>query len=85
MNKRFVLWIAPGIVAFTLTVVGCQKKEEPVPATSPAPATAPASNPPGGAGAVATELTGSDLGPRNSPTTEGSKAPDKQEAGKTTF
>jgi hypothetical protein len=32
---RFVFWLAPGIVTFTLALAGCQKKEEPVPARNP--------------------------------------------------
>jgi hypothetical protein len=85
MDRRYVIWLAPGIVIFTLALAGCQKKEEPVPAANPAPAAAPAGNSSAGAGAVATGPTGSDVGPGSSPVTEGSKAPDKQETGKKTF
>jgi len=84
MDKRYVIWLAPGVVAFTLALAGCQKKEEPVPAANPAPAAAPAGNASAGAGAVATG-PGSDASPRNSPATEGTKTPDKQETGKKTF
>jgi hypothetical protein len=34
MDKRYVIWLAPGVVAFTLVLAGCQKKEEPVPAAN---------------------------------------------------
>jgi len=85
MDRRYVIWLAPGIVIFTLALAGCQKKEEPVPAANPAPAAAAAGNAPAAAGAVATGPTGSDVGPGSLPATEGSKAPDKQETGKKTF
>ena len=81
MDKRYVIWLAPGVVAFALAFAGCQKNEEPVPAAN----TAPASNASAEAGAVATGPTGSDVGPGTSEATEGSKTPDKQEAGKKTF
>jgi hypothetical protein len=80
MNKRYVIWLAPGIVAFTLAFAGCQKKEEPVPAATPAPAAAPAGNASEGAGAVVTGPTGSDVNPGSSPTAEGTKNPDKKDA-----
>ena len=85
MNRRYVIWFAPGIVTFSLALAGCQKKEEPVPAANPAPAAEPAGDASGGAGAVATGPTGSDVGPGSLPVTEASKAPDKQETGKKTF
>ena len=85
MDKRYVIWLAPGVVAFTLALAGCQKKEEPVPVANPAPAAAPAGNASAGAGAVATGPTGSDVSPGSSPATEGTKTPDKQETGKKTF
>jgi hypothetical protein len=85
MDRRYVNWLASGIVTFTLAFAGCQKKEEPVPAANTAPAAAPAGNAPAGAGAVATGPTGSDVGPGTSAATEGTKTPDKQEAGKKTF
>ncbi len=28
MDRRFVFWLAPGIVTFTFALAGCQKKEE---------------------------------------------------------
>ena len=36
MDKQYMIWLAPGVVAFTLALAGCQKKEEPVPAGNPA-------------------------------------------------
>ena len=46
MDKRYVIWLAPSVVAFTLAFAGCQKKGEPVPAANPTPAVAPAGNAP---------------------------------------
>ena len=85
MDKRYVIWLAPGVVAFALAFAGCQKNEEPVPAANTAPEAAPAGNAPAGAGAVATGPTGSDVGPGTSAATEGTQTPDKQETGKKTF
>ena len=51
LNNRLALWLAAGTFAFSLAFAGCQKKEEPVPAATPAPA-APAAGAPAGAGAV---------------------------------
>ena len=34
MDKRYVIWLAPGVVAFALAFAGCQKNEEPVPAAT---------------------------------------------------
>jgi len=81
MDKQYMIWLAPGVVAFTLALAGCQKKEEPVPTGNPAPA----GNASAGAGVVATGPAGSDVSPGNSPATEGTKTPDKQETGKKTF
>lgn len=44
MDKRYVIWLAPAIVIFSLAFAGCEKKEELVPAANPAPAAAPAGN-----------------------------------------
>ena len=51
LNNRLALWLAAGTFAFSLAFAGCQKKEEPVPAATPASA-APAAGAPAGAGAV---------------------------------
>jgi hypothetical protein len=85
LNKRFVFWLAPGVVTFALAFAGCQKKEEPVPAATPAPAAAPAGNASTGGGAVATAPTGSDVSPGRAATTGETKTPEKQEPGKKTF
>ena len=85
LNKRFVFWLAPGVVAFTLAFAGCQKKKEPVPAANPAPAAAPAGNASTGGGAVATAPTGSDVSPGSTAATGETKTAEKQEPGKKTF
>lgn len=79
MNTRYVIWLAPGVVAFVLALAGCQKKEEPVPAANPAPAGNAS------AGAVTAGPTGSEVSPGSSPATEGTKTPDKQESGGKAF
>jgi cytoskeletal protein RodZ len=76
MDKRYVIWLAPGIVIFNLAFAGCQKKEEPVPAANPAPAAAPAGN---------ASTGGSDVSPGSSATTGETKTPEKQEPSKKTF
>jgi hypothetical protein len=73
LNKRFVFWLAPGVVTFTLAFAGCQKKEEPVPAANPAPAAAPPGNAPAAAGAVAPGSGSSDTGLGSSAATGESK------------
>ena len=85
MNKRYVTWLASGIVIFALAFAGCQKKEEPVPAANPAPAAAPAANAPAAAGAVAPISAGSDTGSASSAATGESKKAEKQDAGAKTF
>lgn len=85
MDKRYVIWLAPGVVVFTFALAGCQKKEEPVPAANPAPAAAPAGNASAGTGAVATGPTGSDVSRGSSPAIEGTKTPDKEQNDKKTF
>lgn len=80
MDKRYVIWLAPAVAAFTLVFAGCQKKEEPVPAATPAPAAAPAGNASTVEGAVVTGPTGSDVSPGNSPATEGTKNSEKKDA-----
>jgi hypothetical protein len=85
LNKRFVFWLAPGVVTFTLAFAGCQKKEEPVPAANPAPAAAPPGNAPAAAGAVAPGSGSSDTGLGSSAATGESKKAEKQDAGTKTF
>ena len=75
LNKRFVFWLAPGIVAFSLVLAGCQKKEEP----------APAGNASAGAGPAAIGPAAGDAGSGNSPAAEGTKPAEKQGAGTKTF
>ncbi len=77
LNNRLALWLAVGIFTGTLAIAGCQKKEEPVPAATPAPA----AGAPAGAGAVTPALAGSDVGPASSPATGETKPAEKQEAG----
>jgi len=85
MNKRYVIWLAPGIVIFNLAFAGCQKKEEPVPAANPAPAAAPAGDAPAAAGAVVPGSAGKDTGSGSSAATGESKKAEKQDAGTKTF
>jgi len=85
LNGRFVCWLAPGIVTFSLVFPGCQKQEKSVPDADPAPVVAPAGHASAGVSAVATEPTGREVSPGSSPATEGSKTSDKQEAGTKTF
>lgn len=69
LKRGFTLWLAVGIVTGALATAGCQEKEEPVPAASPA---APA--------AVAPEPAGGDIGPSSSAATGEAKSAEKQEA-----
>ena len=73
MDKRYVIWLAPGVVAFTLALTGCQKKEVPVPAAD----SAPAGNASAGAGAVAPSSAGSDTAPGGSAATGESRKAEK--------
>ena len=84
MNTRFAFWLASGAVIFVVTVAGCQKKEEPVPAANTAPA-APAASAPSDAGAVASAPTEGDKGAGSSAGTGETKTSEDQEAGKKTF
>jgi len=84
MDRRFVFWLAPGIVTFTFALAGCQKKEEPVPAATPAPAAAPAASAPSDAGAV-TQESGGNTAPGGTAATGETKKAEKQEAGTKTF
>jgi len=84
LNTRFAFWLASGAVIFAVTVAGCQKKEEPVPAANTAPAV-PAASAPSDARAVASAPTGGDKGADSSAATGETETPEKQEAGKTTF
>jgi len=85
MDRRFVFWLAPGIVTFTLVLAGCQKKEEPVPAATPAPAAAPAASAPSDAGAVTQGQPGGNTAPGGTAATGETKKAEKQEAGTKTF
>lgn len=85
MDKRYLIWLAPGIVIFNLAFAGCQKKEEPVPAANPAPAAAPEGNAPAAASAVAPGSPGSDTGSASSAATGESKKAEKQDAGTKTL
>jgi hypothetical protein len=85
MDRRFVFWLAPGIVIFTLALAGCQKKEEPVPAATPAPAAAPAASAPSDAGAVTQGQPGGNTAPGGTAATGETKKAEKQEAGTKTF
>ena len=85
MDKRCVIWLAPGVVAFTLALAGCQKKEEPVPAANPAPAAAPAASAPSDAGSVSPGQAGGNTSTGSSAPTGETKTPDNQETGKKTF
>ena len=82
---RFVFWLAPSIVAFSLVLAGCEKKEEPAPAPSPAPAAAPAASAPSDAGAVTQGQPGGNTAPGSTAATGETKKPEKQEAGTKTF
>ena len=83
MDRRFGLWLAPGIVI--LALAGCQKKEEPVPAATPAPAAAPAASAPSDAGAVPQGQPGGKTAPASTATTGETKKAGQQEAGTKTF
>lgn len=83
MDRRFGLWLAPGIVI--LALAGCQKKEEPVPAATPAPAAAPAVSAPSDAGAVTQGQPGGNTATGSTAATGETKKVEKQEAGTKTF
>lgn len=82
--RRFVFWLAPGMVVLTFALAGCQKKEEPAPAANTA-APAPAASAPSDAGAVTPGQAGSNTDPGSSAATGETKTPDKEGAGKKTF
>ena len=80
MDRRFVFWLAPGIVTFTLALAGCQKKEEPVPAATPAPAAAPAASTPSDVGAVTQGQPGGNTAPAGTAASDETKKAEKQAA-----
>ena len=79
MDRRFVFWLAPGMVIFTLALAGCQKKEEPVPAATPAPAAAPAARAPSDAGAMTQGQPGGNTAPGSTAATGKTQKAEKQE------
>ena len=77
MDRTFALWLAAGILTFTVAFAGCQEKEEPAPAATPAPA----AGAPAGAGAVAPAPAGGEASPGTPAASAETKTAEKREEG----
>ena len=78
MDKRIAFWLASGAIILTVTLAGCQKKEEPAPP-------APAASAPSDAGAVTQGQPRGNTAPAGTAAAGETKKAEKQEAGTKTF
>jgi hypothetical protein len=76
MDKRIAFWLASGAIILTVTLAGCQKKEEPAP---------PAASAPSDAGAVTQGQPRGNTAPAGTAATGETKKAEKQAAGTKTF